>query len=85
MKRRVYEIKQDGRVRATKNAWNTARREIIEIIKGQLLEGETAERFAYDFKRNEYNTEFVEGVETWHTSCGRALIFQIVQVQQLNY
>lgn len=80
-RRREYTITHKGQIMLKRDAWNSSRYAILGLVRDQLSPGEVAEFVSHNFKRNEDNTAFVNGSETWRTSNGRELVFTIEQTK----
>lgn len=81
MKRKVYEVRMNGELKATKYAWNTAKRCIWPLIREQLEPGQKAHETAWEAKKDDHGY-FHHATAEWLTSDGRSFTFEVERVAQ---
>lgn len=78
MKRKNYTIKVDGIKIATKHAWNSARNEVVDIIRDLLPQGIYAKLTNPEYRKDDDG--FFYGSEIWASDCGRKYHVEIEMV-----
>jgi hypothetical protein len=79
MKRKVYEIKLDGKIVGKKHAWNAAREFVRSHIRENMT-GSVANIEYIEYHKDEHGIDHVSGKERWGDNVGNVYNYSIERI-----